>query len=131
MKLKLFIAMFAAAALMAGTVGCDEKKADDEKEASKDDDEKKADEEKEDEGDTKEAKDEGDGDLPEACTKYIEKTEACLEGIDQPAAKSAMEQGLKAQREAFDKASTPEAKEALTSGCEQALKGIEDNPACK
>jgi hypothetical protein len=130
MNLKTLIALFAAAAFAAGTVACDEKKADDKKEEAKKDDDKKGD--KKDDGDTKAAKDDGDsGDLPQECQDYIKETEACLGKIDEPAAKSAIEMSLKAQRDAFAAANSPEAKGALKTSCEAALKGIKDNPACK
>lgn len=134
MNLKLFIALFAAAALASTTVACDEKKADDKEEAKKDEkkDEKKDDEEK-DEGDTKEAKDDGDddlSDLPQECQDYIKTFEACMENVPE-AGKAGMEASMKAQRDAFKAANSPEAKSALKQGCEMSLKALKDNPSCK
>ena len=135
MNIKLLIALFAAAAMATTALGCEEKKEDDKKaEADGDKDKKDDKDEKKEDGDTKEAKDEGgDGDLsdlPQACQDYIKATEECLSKVDD-AAKPAMEQGLKAQRDAFKAANTKEAKEALSTGCEASLKAMKDNPACK
>lgn len=135
MNLKLFIALFAAAALATGTLACDEKKADDKKEEAKKDDKKDDKDEEKDEGDTKEAKDEGGdedlSDLPQECQDYIKEFEACMEKVSDDAIKGPMETAMKTQRDAFKSANTPEAKEGLKMGCEMSLKAIRDNPACK
>lgn len=133
MNLKLFIALFAAAALVTGTVACDDKKADDKKEEAKKDDDKKDDKKDEKEGDTKEAKDDGDdiSGLPQECQDYIKEFESCMENVKDDVVKGPMETAMKAQRDAFNQANTPEAKDALKAGCEMSLKSIKDNPACK
>jgi len=112
MKTSIFVALFAAAALISG---CDDKK----KDADEGDDESG---EKSEKG--------GDGDIPKECDEYLKTVEKCLK--DMPAeAKTAFEQSAKAQRDAIKAATTPEAKKALKDGCKTALDAMKQNPACK
>jgi hypothetical protein len=65
------------------------------------------------------------------CDDYVTKYEACMSKVP-AAAKPAMEQAFKAQRDGFKQAaSTPEGKAALKTSCKQALDALAQNPSCK
>jgi hypothetical protein len=65
------------------------------------------------------------------CDDYIKKMEACL-GKVPAAAKSAMEQSLKASQDAWKTAaSTPAGKDALKTSCKAAADAMAANPMCK
>ena len=65
------------------------------------------------------------------CDEYVTKYEACMSKVP-AAAKPAMEQAFKAQRDGFKQAaSTPEGKAALKTSCKQALDALAQNPNCK
>lgn len=65
------------------------------------------------------------------CDDYVTKYEGCMSKVP-AAAKPAMEQAFKAQRDGFKQAaSTPEGKAALKTSCKQALDALAQNPNCK
>ncbi len=65
------------------------------------------------------------------CDEYIKKYEGCLSKTP-AAAKPALEQAFKAQRDSFKQsASTPEGKAALKTSCKALVDGLASNPNCK
>jgi hypothetical protein len=70
--------------------------------------------------------------LPLVCEMYISEFERCLTSVSgkSPEAVESMQRAMRTQREAFEAANSPEARDALRMGCEMSLKAIRDNPAC-